>query len=421
MKSQLKIFKLVFTALALSAGALLLCGFSVRLPSGVFVNGTDVGRLGVAAAKTLLRQNEADYLKSKRLRICAGEYVYEYAYPEIDFRDDFDSVLKSIGRSGRYSSPVHYFLNGAEEIADYICAEHSRPVEEPSARFTAGGEPFVYSEGRDGAECDKERLLDDISASLNGDFGEVMLQVKAVKRSQSLGRIKSCTQKLSAFTTYFSADSAERSHNIRLASQFINGAVIMPDETFSFNGTVGARTEERGFKKANIIEDGKFVQGTGGGVCQVSTTLYNAALLSGLEIVEYHPHSLQVGYVAPSRDAMVSGNYFDLKFKNTRLTPIYVRVNCNYGSVCCTIYGEPDGYTYSVLSEVESVVPRPDAVIVEGDEDGVISYGRDGTVSKGYLIKSAGGEDERILLREDSYPAIADVVQVKRQAVGGAA
>lgn len=419
MKGYLKIFKLVLTALAVLAGALLFCGFSYRLPKDVTVNGVEVGNMSIAAAKTLLRQRQADLLKDKRLRICANEYIYEYSFPEIDFKDDFDFTLKNIRKSGSYASSVHYFLNGAEEIADYICAASSRPVEEPSARFTAGEEPFVYSDGKDGAEGDRKKLLDDISASLNGDFKEVQLEVKTLKRTQSSERVKYCTQKLSAYTTYFSADTVERTHNIRLASEFINGAVIMPGETFSFNDIVGARTEERGFKQAKIIEGGKFVQGTGGGVCQVSTTLYNAALLSGLEIVEFHPHSLQVGYVAPSRDAMVSGNYFDLKFKNTRKTPVYIRVNCNLGSVCCTVYGEPDGFTYSVLSEVESVVPRPEAVIVEGDEDTVLSYGRDGTVSKSYLIRRANGEEEKIFLREDSYPAVADVLQIKRQAVGG--
>lgn len=419
MKGYLKICKLVLAALALSAGALLLCGFSYRLPKDVFVNGVDVGKMSIAAAKTALRQRQADFLKDKRLRICTNECVYEYTFPEIDFKDDFGSTLKNIRKSGSYDSPVRYYLNGAREVADYICAASSRPVEEPSARFTAGEEPFVYSEGNDGTECDREKLLNDISASLNGNFGEVELEVKALKRTQNLERVKYCTQKLSAYTTYFSADSAERTHNIRLASEFVNGAVIMPGETFSFNHIVGARTEERGFKQAKIIEGGKFVQGTGGGVCQVSTTLYNAALLSGLEITEFHPHSLQVGYVAPSRDAMVSGDYFDLKFKNTRKTPVYVRVNCNLGSVCCTVYGEPDGFSYSVLSEVESVVPRPEAVVVEGDEDAVLSYGRDGTVSKSYLIKRANGGEEKILLRKDSYPAVADVLQIKRQSVGG--
>ena len=191
--------------------------------------------------------------------------------------------------------------------------------------------------------------------------------------------------------------------------------MIDAGEEFSFNGTVGARTADNGFKPAKIIENGKFVQGYGGGVCQVSTTLYNAAVLSGLEVTEYHPHSLQVSYVSPSRDAMVSGSYFDLKFKNNRLTPIYVRVNCTLNSIKCTVYGESDGFEYSIVSKVTGTIPRPPAEIEDGAEEGgentVVSYGRDGTVSEGYLVKRRGGEETSELLRKDKYSAVADVIR----------
>lgn len=96
-------------------------------------------------------------------------------------------------------------------------------------------------------------------------------------------------------------------HNIALAAEKINGCILADGEEFSFNGRVGARTESNGFLSAPIILEGDFVEGVGGGVCQASTTVYNAALLAGMEITEQHPHSLRVGYVEPSFDAMVSG------------------------------------------------------------------------------------------------------------------
>ncbi len=400
------------TALVLWASAVIFCGgFILRLPRGPFVNGTTVGGLRRTAAKTVLRRGVEDGLKTKRLLICADERVYTYAFPEIDYTDTFDELLPKIVRSGEYSASVTYRLNGKEEIIDGICTDIYRAPTEPYAVFNSEGEPFTYYKGSDGVECDRERLSADIDKSLKGGFEKVRICTRVIKRRLTTEDIKNRTRKIYSFTTFFDADNTDRSGNIRLAAEKINGGRVESGGVFSFNTTVGARTESNGFKPAKIIEDGKFVLGYGGGVCQVSTTLYNAALLSGLEIVEYHPHSLQVGYVAPSRDAMVSGTYFDLKFKNNRLTPIYVRVNCGLNSVTCAIYGESDGYKYSFKSTVTNTVPRPETVIVEGDEDKILTYGRDGTESEGYLIKSGKDGETCTLIRKDKYRAVADVIQ----------
>ena len=411
-----------FTALAFTAGALfLLCGFSTRLPRGVTVNGCDVGGLTVGAAKRLLRSGVIDGLKEKPLRICADERIYSFAYPEIDFVDNFGDVLTGAVKGGNYISSVHYFLNGAEEIVGNICADVYRAPVEPYAVFNAEGEPFTYFEGNDGVECDGQKLLDDISYSLNSAngcdnvcaFPDVSICAHALLRRTTEAGVRERTVRLCSFTTYFDGENTDRSSNIRLAAQKINGTVIQSGETFSFNKTVGARTAANGFKEAKIIENGKFVKGYGGGVCQASTTLYNAALLSGLSIEEYHPHSLQVAYVSPSRDAMVSGSYFDLQFKNNRLTPIYVRVKCTLNSITCTVYGESDGYEYSFISRETEVIPRPQPVEAEGDEDGAVTYGRDGLKSEGYIVRTKDGKSEELLIRKDSYLPIADVIHRK--------
>lgn len=412
MKKYAFKFICTVTALVLWASAVFFCcGFSIRLPRGTFVNGTDVGGLTRAEAKSVLRRGVEDGLKTKRLHICADERVFTYAFPEIDYSDTFDELLPKITRGGEYSAPVSYRLNGKEEVMDNICADLYRAPTEPYAVFNSEGDPFTYYNGSDGAECDRARLSADIDKSLKGGFENVRICTRVIKRQLTTKDIKNRTEKIYSFTTYFDGNNTDRSGNIRLAAEKINGTAVESGGVFSFNGIVGARTEENGFKPAKIIEDGKFVLGYGGGVCQVSTTLYNAALLSGLDIVEYHPHSLQVAYVAPSRDAMVSGSYFDLKFRNNRLTPVYVRVNCGLSSITCTIYGESDGYKYSLKSTVTNTVPRPRTVIVEGDEDKILTYGRDGTESEGYLVKSGAGGETCTLIRKDKYRAVADVVQ----------
>ena len=401
-------------ALAVSAGVFFLCcAFTSKLPKGVTVNGVAVGGLTYKSAKAAVREKIVDGLKSKRLRISSDEKVYEFAYPEIDFADGLDVMLPSIKCAGEYAVPVNYYLNGMTEIVDAICETVFIPAEEPYAQFNKSGEPFTYFEGSDGVLCDRDKLIADINRSLEGGFERVKICTVAQYRQVSPRTVGQWTEKLCSFTTYFDGENADRTANIRLAGEKINGAVVAAGEVFSFNSTVGARTRENGFRQAKIIEDGQFVLGYGGGVCQVSTTLYNAALLSGLEISEYHPHSLQVSYVSPSRDAMVSGDYFDLKFKNNRLTPIYVRVNSTLNSITCTVYGQSDGAVYSFVSKVTEVVPRPEAVLSEGDEDRVI-YGRDGTVSEGYLVREANGVRTETLIRSDRYSAVADRVEKKR-------
>lgn len=379
------------------------------------VNGVEVGGLTRTAAKNLLRGRVIDYLKSNHLVIRVGGDIIKYSYPETDFTDGFEGTLSSIKKKGSYSSPVYFYLNGADEIAENLCRKYSAEVIEPYCVFNREGEPFTYFEGRDGVACSKVRLLEDIKSSLNGGFEEVSICTRVLARTQSINDVKNRTVKLYSFTTYFDGGNLDRSANIRLAAEKINGSILRSGEVFSFNGTVGERSEKNGFKSAKIIEDGKFVQGIGGGVCQVSTTLYNAALLSGLEIKEFHPHSLQVNYVAPSRDAMVSGKYSDLKFENGRKTPVYIRVSCTLSSVTCTVYGESDGNNYSFKSVVTEVTPRPPQTTVEGDEDRVISFGRDGTSSEGYLVVERNGEVNEKLIRKDKYSALPDVVQIKRE------
>ena len=213
-------------------------------------------------------------------------------------------------------------------------------------------------------------------------------------------------QQLSSFTTYFDGGNEARSHNIRLAASMINGTVIQSGEVFSFNATVGERTPGRGFKKAAIIENGEFVEGIGGGVCQVSTTLYNAALLAGCKAVEYHPHSLAVSYVPPSRDAMVSGTFFDLKLENATKSTIYLKAVTGTNFVCFKVYGRNSGIKYALSSLVTGAIEAPE----EFTEDiALVRGGRDGIISEGYLTVTKNGVTRKIFLRRDKYSPIKKI------------
>ena len=198
---------------------------------------------------------------------------------------------------------------------------------------------------------------------------------------------------LSSCTTYFSEENFGRAHNIRLAAERISGIVLSPRESFSFNAAVGERTEENGFAEAPVIERGEYVLGTGGGVCQVSSTLFHAALEGGLRIVESHPHSLPVSYLPPSLDAMVS-KWSDLKLLNARSSPVRVEASCGQGALTVRLYGAPDGLLYRAESTVLASLPLP-----EGEE------GKEGFVSESFLcVYGEGGElISRTRVRKDVY------------------
>lgn len=414
---RIKIKQIV--TLALVASVILFCSaFTRGLPSRVSIDGVAVGGMARASAVRLVRDALEKELKSKELVIYADERVYSFRFPEFYYSDNLDELSKSIRRKGEYFSDTRVYLNGAEEVVGGICADVERAAVEPHAIFNKSGEPFTYREGADGVRADAEGLLQDINSSLNGGFVPVYARLIAIPRTQNMESVKRGTVKISSFSTYFDGSNLPRTSNIRLASSKINGTILLPGQSFSFNGTVGARTLANGFQFAKIISGGAFVDGVGGGVCQVSTTLYNAAVLAGMEICEYHPHSLAVSYVAPSRDAMVSGTYFDLKFTNNTKNPVYVRMNADFSGVYCTFYGTDDGVKRTFTSRRVGSVRQPDEKILEGDEDKIITRGRDGAISEGYLTEEKDGKKTTRLLRRDRYGAVGAVRQVKRSGDG---
>ncbi|SES01035.1 Vancomycin resistance protein YoaR, contains peptidoglycan-binding and VanW domains [Gracilibacillus ureilyticus] len=154
--------------------------------------------------------------------------------------------------------------------------------------------------------------------------------------SELLANIR--TQQVGHYVTYFNSNNEERSHNIFLASEAINNHVVFPGKTFSFNEVVGKRTEEKGYLPAPEIVEGELTEGIGGGICQVSSTLYNAVDRAGVEMVERYSHSKKVPYVPPGRDATVSWYGPDFTFKNNLNQPLLIRSKVKEGKVMIEIY-----------------------------------------------------------------------------------
>jgi vancomycin resistance protein YoaR len=179
--------------------------------------------------------------------------------------------------------------------------------------------------------------------------------------------IEAFPYKISTFSTTYDASNTSRSENLRIAASKINGTVIMPGEQFSFNGVVGERTVEEGYQNAKIYSDGQVVDGLAGGICQISSTLYNAALLANLQINERYNHTFKTSYVPAGRDATVVYGVKDLKFTNDRTYPIKIEASVANGVAIFTIYGieEENEYDVSIYPEATSVTPYTTQTIVD--------------------------------------------------------
>ena len=220
-------------------------------------------------------------------------------------------------------------------------------------------------------------------------------------------------EKMSSYTTYYNVEDKDRCQNIAIAAELIDGTTLQPYGEFSFNKTVGRRTAEAGFRQAKIIVNGEYVLGVGGGVCQVSTTLYNAALLAGLWVEEYHAHSLAVSYVSPSRDAMVSSES-DLKLFNPHPFPVRLSVQATKTSVTAAVYGKNTGETFRIESEITGEIAAGEPMEKWGEKEGILRYERKGTRSVSYLSRYKNGAlIERKKLREDAYAPIRAIIGKK--------
>lgn len=280
--------------------------------------------------------------------------------------------------------------------------------------FGKGG--FCYKEGNDGVEIDAKKLFE---AALNSRGKVVKIKLPLIiDKAVTVADLKKNTVKRASFTTTYYNSGANRCFNIDKATQALNGVTVGVGETFSFNNTVGARTEDRGYKTSKVIQDGNYTEGVGGGVCQVSTTLYNALLLAGF-IPKASQHSLISGYVKAGFDAMVSYGVADLTFVNDTDHPIYISASTSNKTVTFTVYGQPCAFRIERESveerekfrtvEIVDKVKFPDLIYT--DQTKVVTSGSDGVKTQSYLKYYLGDKlVETKLIRKNTYKRVDQVV-----------
>lgn len=221
---------------------------------------------------------------------------------------------------------------------EVICNKINVDAVDATFRVELTGE-LKTTESKEGREVDLSRLKEDIYDMINKKkIEDINLPVITLYPKVSTRQVKSINSVLGEFSTSFN-NSTSRGSNIHVAGQQTSDILLMPGDTFSYNKCTGARNWVNGYKSAPVIVGGKVTNGEGGGVCQVSTTIYNAALMSGLTIDEVHNHSLPSRYVQRGRDATVSYGYTDLKFTNPFTNPVYIKNIIGNGAITSKIYG----------------------------------------------------------------------------------
>ncbi|MCQ2381883.1 MAG: VanW family protein [Clostridia bacterium] len=200
---------------------------------------------------------------------------------------------------------------------------------------------FTITKQKEGREIDRERLYADINTALRGNQYPVVNVVYRTVQPKPANQILQAIKERSRFSTECT-DNPDRENNIAIALGKFNGLRVNPGEQVSFNQVVGKRSIATGFREAKIIVNGEYVDGVGGGVCQVSTTIFNAAVQAGLQITESHHHSLRSSYIPLGQDAMVSGSA-DLRFINNTGAPIYFETKFYNHRLTVSIYGRDKG------------------------------------------------------------------------------
>jgi len=223
--------------------------------------------------------------------------------------------------------------------------------------------------------------------------------------------------KLATFTTRYDVSNKDRTVNLVLACQKINEKVVSPGEVFSYNKTLGARTVEAGYKNAKVYSNGEVVDGIGGGICQISSTLYNSVLLANLEIVERRNHQFVTSYVPAGRDATVVYGMTDFQFKNTRKYPIRIVASAQNGIATVSIYGikEENEYTFTFNTKTIASIPFSvkyveDNTLPVGTEK-IKQKGANGLKTETYMTKILNGKVvSTTLLSKDTYDAMNKII-----------
>lgn len=422
-----------------------------RIFPGVTIDGIDVGGMTRAEAESALGQGGVDNSRVN-LHVQADAYTYDITGDDVPlYRNvsEMTAVAYAAGRgnttalrgSGRtplservasiramqqspvtLTTQVTYDHDAVRKIAENIAADVTcSPVNATVESFDVSTKQFTFNSDISGAELDANTVYQTLTGVLDtGNYtASLRLQSDTVLADVTKTQIVGKFGKISEYTTK-TTSNANRNTNIDLSCQAINGYRVDPGDTFSFNQATGQRTAAKGYKEATAISGGQSVPEVGGGVCQTSSTLFNAVARANLEIVYRSPHAWPSSYVQKGMDATVNWPNLDFKFKNDTEWPIYIVASYSKQKCTVAIYGMllPDGVTIDLESTVTRTIDPPSETkyvqntkLAAGTQQTTIKK-RTGYVVETYQVWYQNGKEiDRNLLCTSTYKAYQETVE----------
>lgn len=369
-----RIFALAATVVLLgAAGAPFLWVSDGELIPGVYIHDMKVGGKTRSELSAILAARNEE-LAAGALTLTRGETAERISYKDLHVAYDEKSIEEAmaLGRTGplwqRSFDRWRILLSGEsakveasyDETAlqakvDALVEKYGKPPQNPTPTFLQDGS-VKFTEGRPYYKIEKEKLLEAAKAIVStGKSGEMEIPISEAKDPE-MTKVEAAAidTVLGQYTTYFTA-GGNRSKNIELAAHSISGIYVKPGGDFSYNQSTGSRSADNGYLEAPVIINGKLEPGAGGGVCQVSSTLFNTVILAGLQVTERTCHFSPVAYAPMGRDATVAEGYLDFCFRNHLKSGVYVYTVYEPGAVTAYILGNKNDKPSAVdISEVEN-------------------------------------------------------------------
>ncbi|MCR4434366.1 MAG: VanW family protein [Clostridiales bacterium] len=382
-----------FTVFYISMAALM---NSKTFYKGISVEDLALGGLSREQAVAAVEKRLNDTFGSRRLSLCWNNQKWEVSFEDISLRFLIDDTLNkafAIGRKGNLisrlsriirlsfdgidlSTPVDYDREKLYKFLAGIKNEVDLPAKNAAASYRDGKVEITREEVGKSLDIDKNiKLIENYIRERK--FDNIALFVEDNPPLVLYDNIKEIGSVIASFSTVFNPGDLNRSYNIGLACSKINGTILLKNDIFSMNKALGPRTIENGYKDAPVIYKDELVPGPGGGVCQVTTTLYDAVLKAKLKIVERTHHSMPSWYVEPGQDATIAGDYIDLKFKNSTDYPVCIAAEVSGNKLIIRILGRDTG---------EGNVVKLKSQIVEEFQPGEPEYIVDDTVPENTMI-----------------------------------
>lgn len=392
------------------------------IPNGTNVDELDISGLSFQEGQEKLKAWAEDKLEETRVLVYNNTEL-SLSLREIGIELDSEKTWERVRNQPGNSVSSVLRIDAAKTFQTLQTKLSGLATSARDASYKIEDDKFIVIPAVSGQEVAIDSLVKELEGLSFAKIPErIVLPVAAVPAKVTTEAVQALAfdSIIAEYSTKFSTYDTNRSDNLALAAKTLDKKEIRPGETFSFNGTVGPRTEQTGYKDAKIIINNEFIYGIGGGVCQVSSTLYNTVLLANLPIMERIHHSVPISYVPLGRDATVSYPDIDFKFKNDTSGLIYLRTEVKSGVLTIRLWGKKNNKTVRLVNEVEQELQfqterRFDPKLPEGKT--VLE--RAGT--KGYIVKTwritiddQGKETEQFLSR-DVYSPVNQILRVGKK------